>query len=341
MSLRANLSSKEAIMDEMSEADFDPITWSYEMESLFYGQTNGAFFDFEAISSRRTIKNAMYPLELYQRKDLPVPKLADGERRILSADIALMSSTKHKNDASSLIINSAIPMTEDEYLSNIVYIRNYEGLTTDEMALEIMRTYYGFNCTDLVVDLNGIGLGVGDALMKDQYDPSSGITYKGFQCINNPEMAVRCKVKNPNKSLWSIKASADLNNDIANLLRNTILNGKINFLISDLDAEDFLRSQVKGYSNMEPGLGAMFKMPYLYTSKLINELINLKHEIKNGKVKLQERSGMRKDMYSSLAYNLWVLREIMNEKRSSISTSNLADYLISNIKKASRSGRGI
>lgn len=43
MSLRANLSSKEAIMDEMSEADFDPITWSYEMESLFYGQTNGAF----------------------------------------------------------------------------------------------------------------------------------------------------------------------------------------------------------------------------------------------------------------------------------------------------------
>lgn len=82
-------------------------------------------------------------------------------------------------------------------------------------------------------------------------------------------------------------------------------------------------------------------MPYLYTSKLINELINLKHEIKNGKVKLQERSGMRKDMYSSLAYNLWVLREIMNEKRSSISTSNLADYLISNIKKASRSGRGI
>lgn len=155
MSIRSNLASREAIMDEMSEADFDPATFSYEMGSLFYGQTNGAFFDYESIEKRRTIKHAYYPVEAYRKTDLTVPKLITGEHRILSCDIALMSSGKNRNDASSLMINSAIPVTNEEYLSNLVYLRNYEGLTTDELALEIMRTFYFFRCTDLVVDLNG------------------------------------------------------------------------------------------------------------------------------------------------------------------------------------------
>lgn len=181
-----------------------------------------------------------------------------------------------------------------------------------------------------------VGLGVGDALMKDQYDPETGETYKGFQCINNDEMALRCKTKNPNKCLWSIKANADINNDIANHLRATILNGKINFLISDLDAVEMFGDVIKGYKKMDAQEQTYFKMPYLYTSKMVNELINLKHEIKNGKVKLQERSGMRKDMYSSLAYNLWVLREITNERKSMVSEDSLADFFAKNIKKATR-----
>lgn len=177
--------------------------------------------------------------------------------------------------------------------------------------------------------------------MKDQYDPETGETYKGFQCINNPEMASRCKVKHPNKCLWSIKASADLNNDIANYLRATILNGKINFLVSEMDADDYFESQIKGFKKAEVSIQTLYRMPHIYTSKMINELINLQHEIKNGKVRLQERSGMRKDMYSSLAYNLWVLREITNERKSSVNVSTLADFLTKNIKKATRTGHAI
>lgn len=35
------------------------------------------------------------------------------------------------------------------------------------------------------------------------------------------------------------------------------------------------------------------------------ELIKLDHEIKNGQIKVKEISGMRKDRYSSIAYNFW------------------------------------
>ena len=35
------------------------------------------------------------------------------------------------------------------------------------------------------------------------------------------------------------------------------------------------------------------------------ELIKLDHEVKNGNIKVKEQSGMRKDRYSSIAYNYW------------------------------------
>jgi len=35
---------------------------------------------------------------------------------------------------------------------------------------------------------------------------------------------------------------------------------------------------------------------------LVNELVNLEYEIRNGFVKIKEQSGNRKDRYSSLSY---------------------------------------
>ena len=47
-------------------------------------------------------------------------------------------------------------------------------------------------------------------------------------------------------------------------------------------------------------------MPYIQTTLLVYELINLEYEIKGVNIKIKEKSGMRKDRYSSLAYNYWV-----------------------------------
>jgi len=57
-----------------------------------------------------------------------------------------------------------------------------------------MRYFYKYKCTDLVIDTNGIGLGVYDFLCRDQYDPSTGETYQAMTCANDPDMAERCRV---------------------------------------------------------------------------------------------------------------------------------------------------
>ena len=46
-------------------------------------------------------------------------------------------------------------------------------------------------------------------------------------------------------------------------------------------------------------------MPYVQTTMAEYELIKLDHEIKGGNIKVKEKSGMRKDRYSSIAYNFW------------------------------------
>jgi hypothetical protein len=51
-------------------------------------------------------------------------------------------------------------------------------------------------------------------------------------------------------------------------------------------------------------------MAYIQTTMAVFELIKLDHEIKNGQIKVKETSGMRKDRYSSIAYNYWCMCQL-------------------------------
>ena len=332
ISILEGLLSKEQIEDEMSEADFDATKFSMEMECLWFGDTDGAFFTFDDVSQCRKLKTAVYPTSLIgNSRNLKIPELVPNERRILSVDIALMASKKQNNDASAIIINSAIPTNNDNYTSNIIYMENHEGLNTDELALVVRRLFDMYKCTDLVVDTNGSGLGVFDALIQDMVDPTTGELYPALSCCNDKAMAERCKVDNAPKVIWSIKASASFNNEICILLRSGFQSGKINLLISEFEAKEVLKDKVKGYSKMPAFEQMQYELPYIQTTLLVYELINLEYEVKGTNVKITEKSGMRKDRYSSLAYNYWVQcqleREMLRRQKTGFVASDYASKL--------------
>lgn len=316
ISIKERLLSRDQIEDEMSDSSFDEMKFSMEMESLFWGDTAGAFFSFDNISNCRRLKTPIYPPSIMAAKKYKVPDLEINERRILSVDIALMASRRHQNDASALIINRAIPTNKDNYISNIVYMENYEGLTTDELALVVRKMYKGYKCTDLVIDASGAGQGVYDMLIRDQVDPETGELYEALTCRNDKDMASRCKVANAPEVIWSIKASASFNNEMCIALRNGFNEKKINLLISEIDADDVLRDKVRGvtgYTKMSAEEQIKYKMPYIQTTLLVNELTKLEHEIKGTNIKIKEKSGARKDRYSSLGYNYWVQCQLERE----------------------------
>ena len=326
LAIKEGLLSREQVEDEMSEADFDATSFSMEMGALWLGDSDDAFFKFDDISPRRKLKHSYFPLEIYKAHRIKIPSLSLNERRILSVDVALMASKKHNNDAAALIINSAIPTERNDYISNIVYIETHEGMTTDELGLLVMRFFYQYKCTDLVLDTGGQGLGVYDFIIKNQYDPEYDVTYEALTCCNNEDMADRCKVRNAKKAIWSIKATAEFNSNAAIGLRAGFQNGVINLLIPDLEAEQEIQ-KIRGFGKMSEREKALLQAPYTQTSLLINELIYLDHEMKGNTVKIKERPGMRKDRFSSLEYNFQICQDLSRKRRPCENTESLVKRL--------------
>lgn len=305
VSVREGLLSRSQLEDEMSEADYNELVQQMEMECLWFGDTDGSLFKFDELTARRRLRKAFPPLSFCNDK-ITIPKLTATSKRILSIDVALMQSTKKKkNDASAIFINDLIQVNDTAYQSNFVYGETFEGLKTDELGMIVMKYFYEYQCTDLVLDTNGIGLGVYDFITKDQVCQENGKRYQAMTCINDKDMAERCKVRDANKVVWSVKANANFNNEICVLLRNGIQNGKINFLIPEQDADSSLKETYKGYFKLSPTEQAKLKMSYIQTTFAVYELIKLDHEVKNGNIKVKEVEGMRKDRYSSIAYSYW------------------------------------
>lgn len=321
--------SREKIEDEMSESTFNAITFQMEMEALFFGQGEGGLYNFDDIDNNRKIVYPFYPHSPNYKlsdKRIAIPQKLPGEIRILSADIALMSSTKNRNDATSIFINQMLPTPSGRYISNIVYADNNEGLRTDAEALIIRRLFQEFECDYLVIDTRGLGIGVSDALMSDIYDRDNGVTYGALSCCNNEELAGRCTVPNAPKAIWSVQGSPEFNSQCALGLREAIRQGQVRLLISEYDAEEVL-AQLKGYSGLSPAEMLEYKLPYIHTSLLVNELINLEYETRNKVIRVKEKAGMRKDRYSSLSYNIFVAKAIEREKSLSNQQHDIEDLV--------------
>lgn len=303
----------EDVADQMAESDFSEVKWSMEMDALWFGDTEGSFYDFNSISKNRRIKYPMLPNKfadlISNNSKIRIAPKQSGEKRVLSADIALMSSKKHNNDATALFINQMLPTKAGRYTSNIIYSDTFEGLHTEDQALVIRKIYDEFDCDYIALDCTGLGLGVYDALVRDMVDPETGEVYPALSCCNNPEMADRCTVKGADKVIWAIKGSPALNSECAVLLREGFRSGKIRLLVTEYDA-DTLLSELKGYNSLTPSEKTSLQLPYIYTTLLIDELVKLQHDESGGRVRIFEKAGMRKDRYSSLSYNYYVATQI-------------------------------
>lgn len=172
-----------------------------------------------------------------------------------------------------------------------------------------------------------IGLGVFDALARDITDPDTGEVYPALSCCNDKTMADRCTNVGAPKVIWSIKATAQLNSDCAFMLREGFRSGKIKLLINEYDAEEELK-QLRGYNSLSPAEKMELQMPYIHTTLLIDETVKLQHDESNGKIKMSERSGMRKDRYSSLSYNYYVANQLEAKLWKKKSTSENDPFII-------------
>ncbi|MED4883898.1 hypothetical protein [Bacillus smithii] len=327
LAIKEGLLMREQVLDEMSESDFDEIAWKMEMEALWFGESEKAFFKFDDLHKNRKIGKAGYPkdiLELINDKSFSLDKKANGELRLLTADIATMSGKE--NDASAFFVLRLVP-TKQGYERQVIYAENIEGGHTGDQAMRIRQLFYDFDCDYIVLDTQNAGIGVYDQLVLPQMDYERGIEYEPLNCINDEKMQERCVYQDAPKVIYSIKANTQFNSEIAVLLKDAFKRGKIKLLVKENEAEEFLRSH-KSYNNLDEETKVKLKLPYVQTTLLINEMVNLEGERNpdSGVIKIKEQGRNRKDRYSSLAYGNYIANELERELLKDDNVS-VDDYL--------------
>ena len=321
LAVQEGLLMEEDVIEQMTESDFNEIRWLMEMCAEFWGDSEGTFFGYEAIAKNQRIEHVMLPdaltAKLPSATKFRIQAKQPGEKRLLSVDIALMASGKYKNDASALFVTQLMPTKSGRYMTNVIYTESHEGLRTEVEALSVRKLYEEYDCDYIILDARNVGLSIYDALSNDLIDPDTGEVYPPLCCCNNEELAARCAdpdVPLERKVIWAVFGNARFNSDCAIMLREGFRSGYLRLPVKEEDAETIM-SGLKGFSALSLQDRLEYLMPYVNTTLLISELINLQHEEAGGVVRINERRSKRKDRYSALSYNYYVATQLEKKIR--------------------------
>lgn len=310
LAIKESLLMKDQVLDEMSEDDFDEIGFFMEMECMFFGESEKAFFKFEDLEKNRRINKPIYPKDYYsliKDKSFLYEQKKQGEIRLISNDIAGMAGKE--NDASIYTIIRLIPNLKG-YDRHIIYMEGKVGGHTTDQAIRIRQLFDDFDCDYVVLDTQSMGLGVFDQLVQPLFDKERNTEYEPWSCINDERMSERCAYPNAQKLIYSIKGNQTFNSECAISLRDGLKRGKVKLLVSELDGKEFLK-KLKGFESLPIETQAKFESVFIQTTALINEMINLEGErTDSGLIKLKEPKTKRKDRYSSVTYGNYIANEL-------------------------------
>lgn len=300
-----------------SEEDMSEVSWLMEMCGVFYGENEQAFFKSNEVNPCRTITRPFYPptnIEYLQnkgKKGKTSLKKQGGEIRIIGADIALASGKQNDNSVYTLM--RLLP-NAGEYKREVVHIETHNGVSSEKQSIRLKQLFYDFEADYIIIDTQGVGVGVWGELQKVQYDSERDIEYPAFTCFNEDNTVDKLMARGSLPVVYSLKVTnAKMNHDIAMSLKDAFITKKVRLPINDAEARDMLVEKEKDFLKKSGVEQAYLQRPYVQTTALVNELINLEYSIPNGYVKVYETGTARKDRYSSLAYSNY-LADILEKK---------------------------
>lgn len=200
-------------------------------------------------------------------------------------------------------------------------------------ANEIKRQYLNYMPRYVVVDGNGLGIGLVDYLVMPSSDSKTGESFSAFEVVNDDKGLYK-KIDNHGDSygkvLWIVKADSELNFEGYTALLQQMGSGKIRYLQNERDAKGDLESK-KAYKTMSAGQKADAIRPFVLTSTLKNEMMNLTRPENNSTKFSLDRinKGMGKDKVSSLMYAIYVIK-LREDKERNKKKSSLANFAFFN-----------
>ena len=207
---------------------------------------------------------------------------------------------------------------EGKYYATLVNLyvlgRTVETKPFYRQAIDLKKIMRKFNPREVVIDTNGLGLGMADEMVREQVD-ELGNVYPAYG-FNNDDDYLKIQPKDAIRILYGIKANGPLNSKIHGNAYTRISSGLVRFLIKEQEAKNALLSTKAG-QKMTVMQRVKRLMPHEMTTKLFEEMANLRLKKTGSNMDIvleQINPRYPKDKYSAFAYGLWRIKEIEEEQ---------------------------
>lgn len=209
---------------------------------------------------------------------------------------------RHENILRSKIVNIYI-------LGKVSSEKHFE-----QQALDLKKVIERFKPKEVVIDGNGLGVGLIDFMTRPTLDLLTGKVYPPYGVFNDKEYE-KTQPYNCEKIIYCLKANGTTTNLIHGNCYTRINSGLVKFLIKESEAKNKLLSTKIG-QKMKIEKRVERIMPHEMTTKLFDEMTNLRLKPTGNTADINlEMINKRytKDKFSSLEYGLWRIKELEEE----------------------------
>lgn len=295
---------KKSFIDELKlDGTYNEASFAREYESEWSGDAESAYFSGERFDKCRVLTAPEYENTL--------KKTDKNTYYIIGVDVGRRGCT---SEATVIKVTQNAKGTANK---SIVNIFSWDEEHFEKQAINIKKLYYKYNARTVVIDANGLGIGLVDFMVKSQLDPETGETLPDFGVDNDPDKFYRGfeTPETEHNAMYLIKANTQINTEAHTYVQTQMTSGKLKFLIDEQQAKTKLMATKVG-QEMSPEKRAEYLLPFTMTSILKEEMMNLVEEADGANIILKQASkSIKKDKFSSLEYGLYYIRQEEERKK--------------------------
>ena len=310
------LLDKTFIKDLKLDGTFNEASFGREYESEWSGTVEDAFFNGDQFDHNRILRQPEYEVSGRSTKNTYY---------VISVDVG------RRGCDTVACVFKVNPQTTGLAFISLVNMYTYSDTHFEDQAIKLKKLYYKYKAKRMVIDGNGIGIGLVDYFVKGQTDPDTGELLPDFGVENDEENEYkRFRTDNcEENALWIIKANAPLNTEVHSNVQSELSAGHVKFLIDERVAKTKLLSTKRG-QDMKPEERAEYLKPFTLTSILKEEMLNLREDNEGVNIILkQANKGIKKDKFSAFEYGLYYIK-LEEDKRRKHKRRNFSDMLFMN-----------
>lgn len=293
------LLSADKVKEKLKNSSYKLESFLREYMSVWSGGSEDSYYSYELISQCR---------KLVRPEFKPEVNFKDGFY-VMAVDVA-----RFEGDQTVALIFK-VYTTGERYKIHLVNIKLMNSTHFKNQAIYIKQMDNLFNFKAIVMDINGNGAGLADYLIDEQNE--NGEYYQPYGFLNKNKYS-NTEKRFSVKKLYGIEANRQFNSECFTNAHLVLSLKRVSLLINERQARRYF-GKYKSWNKLNPVKQANKLIPYAQTTKLQDQLSNLKANLDNNSsiVLTMIKKSTRKDLVSAFIYGLYYINEVEEEEKRS------------------------